>query len=32
MVSDNNDALENKIDLLEKKIDKLLYKNNELWN
>lgn len=30
MVSDNNDALENKIDLLEKKIDKLLYKNNEL--
>jgi voltage-gated sodium channel len=30
MVSDNNDALETKIDSLEKKIDKLLYKNKEL--
>jgi len=30
MVSDNNDALEKKIDSLEKKIDKLLYKNKEL--
>ena len=30
MVSDNNDELETKIDSLEKKIDKLLYKNKEL--
>lgn len=30
MVSDNNDALEIKIESLEKKIDKLLYKNKEL--
>jgi voltage-gated sodium channel len=30
MVSDNNDELENKIDLLDKKIDKLLTKKEEL--
>jgi voltage-gated sodium channel len=30
MVSDNNDVLEKKIDSLEEKIDKLLYKNKEL--
>lgn len=30
MVSDNNDVLENKIDLLDKKIDELLYINKEL--
>ncbi|UMB52614.1 ion transporter [Lutibacter sp. A64] len=30
MVSDNNDTLEIKIDLLEKKIDNLLYKNKRL--
>jgi voltage-gated sodium channel len=30
MVSDNNDELENKIDLLNKKIDKLLTKHKSL--
>jgi voltage-gated sodium channel len=30
MVSDNNDELENKIDLLDQKIDKLLTKKEEL--
>jgi len=30
MVSDNNEELENKIDLLDQKIDKLLTKKEEL--
>ena len=32
IVSYNKYTLENKIDLIDRKIDKLPYKNKEIWN